>query len=249
MAHKEYIRKIPGSNTAILCIHGILSTPDYFNKLIERVPEEWSIYNILLDGHGKKVSDFSRASMKKWEVQVDELLKELSRGYENIMIVGHSMGTLFAIDAALHYPKVKMLFLLAVPLKIAPKISVFTNALRIAFERVPENNPIVVASRNAYSIAPDKRLWRYIAWIPRYLELFHKVSVVKKEYMQLEVPCYIIHSQKDEFISRKALTLIRENKKVKAIILKESTHNYYQQEDQRIVVSKFEEACNRIIDL
>ena len=139
------IRKIPGSNTAILCIHGILGTPDHFSELIKRVPDEWSIYNILLDGHGKNVKDFAITSMRKWENQVDELLKELSGEYENIMIVGHSMGTLLAIDSALKYPKVKMLFLLALPLRVAPKISVFTNALRVAFERVPEDKPIIMA--------------------------------------------------------------------------------------------------------
>ena len=70
MAHNEYIREVPGSDTVVFCIHGILGTPDQFNPLLNQIPEEWSVFNILLDGHGKKVQDFSGSSMQKWKGQV-----------------------------------------------------------------------------------------------------------------------------------------------------------------------------------
>ncbi len=70
MAHKEYRNIIPNSKTSILFIHGILGTPDHFSDFIKEVPPNWSIYNILLIGHGKTVNDFSNAIMDDWKNQI-----------------------------------------------------------------------------------------------------------------------------------------------------------------------------------
>ena len=64
--HKEFIKEAEGANTAILMIHGIFGTPRHFDDIISLVPDNWSVYNILLDGHGKGVKEFSRTSMAKW---------------------------------------------------------------------------------------------------------------------------------------------------------------------------------------
>ena len=63
--HKEYIREADHANTAILMIHGIFGTPRHFDDIVKLVPDNWSVYNILLDGHGKGVREFSRTSMVK----------------------------------------------------------------------------------------------------------------------------------------------------------------------------------------
>ena len=78
MKHKEFIRINDNSNTAILFIHGIVGTPNHFNDFVSLVPESFSAFNLLLDGHGKGVKDFSKTSMKKWETQVDSVVEELS---------------------------------------------------------------------------------------------------------------------------------------------------------------------------
>ena len=77
MAHTEYIREVPDSHTAILFLHGIIGSPDHFGFLLPRIPKSWSVYNLLLHGHGGSVRDFSRSSMAKWETQVNEVLSRL----------------------------------------------------------------------------------------------------------------------------------------------------------------------------
>ena len=64
MAHEPYFSVKEQADTAILMIHGILGTPDHFKPLLHLVPAEWSVYNILLDGHGKTVSHFANSSME-----------------------------------------------------------------------------------------------------------------------------------------------------------------------------------------
>ena len=171
MEHSEYIKEIRGSSTAILFIHGILGTPNHFNKFIDIVPEGWSVYNILLAGHGKGVDDFSAASMRQWKSQVSRQMEMLAAKYESIFIVGHSMGTLFAIDASSKYSeKVKGLFLLAVPLKPFVRLSAIKGLLKVIFNRVKSDDKIAAATEREYSLKPDKRLWKYGKWISNYLK-------------------------------------------------------------------------------
>ena len=121
MEHKEYIRIIPEADTAVLFVHGIVGTPNHFITqipLVDLVPENWSVYNVLLDGHGKGVEDFSRTSMKKWKEQVWRIFEQLAEEHDRVIIAAHSMGTLFAMQLAILHPeKVPFLFLVAVPMR------------------------------------------------------------------------------------------------------------------------------------
>ena len=35
MAHETYTRLVPGADTAVLCIHGILGTPNHFASFVD----------------------------------------------------------------------------------------------------------------------------------------------------------------------------------------------------------------------
>ena len=50
MEHKEYKRLVPGAETAILLVHGIVGTPDQFDRFIPLIPEGVSVWTLLLDG-------------------------------------------------------------------------------------------------------------------------------------------------------------------------------------------------------
>ena len=87
MEHKENKRIIKGASSAVLFIHGIIGTPNHFDRFIPLIPGDVSVHNILLDGHGNSVTDFSHTSMKKWESQVTDAVAELSKTHEKIYIV------------------------------------------------------------------------------------------------------------------------------------------------------------------
>lgn len=78
MEHTEIRRCVAGAENAVLFIHGIVGTPQHFAPLIPLVPEGWSLYNLLLDGHGGSVEAFSHTSMKKWRAQVSAAVEELA---------------------------------------------------------------------------------------------------------------------------------------------------------------------------
>ena len=244
MVHEEYVRIIPGADTAVLFIHGIVGTPNHFRDLIplvERVPEDYSVYNVLLDGHGKTVDDFARTSMKKWREQVWGVFKTLAKTHEHVILVGHSMGTLFSIQLAREYPeKVPFLFLLAVPLRPALRIRGVARVLRMVFGLTREDDPIAVATRDVCGVTTTRMLWKYLPWIPRFLELFREIYRAEKVMGALSVPCIAYQSQIDELVSNRSRRLLEKSGVMTVHNLENSTHFYYHPDDQRIILSDFE---------
>lgn len=244
MKHSEFKKEVTGSRTALLFIHGILGTPNHFKMFLGHVPKSRSAYGILLKGHGKTVDDFSAATMAMWKAQVKEKIEELSEQYDNIIIAAHSMGTLLAINASLAYPhKVKALFLLAVPLKVFVKPTAIKNSIRVIFNKVPMNDPIASAAKNAYSIAPDKRLWKYIRWSRNYLALFSEIRRTRNRIKSLSIPCRVFQSKKDELVSTASIKYLKQNEMIDLSVLERSGHYYYEKNDKSFLLKEFKSFC------
>lgn len=237
--HKEYKRIADPSDKAILFVHGILGTPDHFKQLMALLPEDISVYNILLDGHGKGVKDFSHASMKKWEAQVAAAVAELGRDHKEIRIVGHSMGTLLAIGQAAANPKITKLFLLAVPLKLALKPQMLTNTLRVYFNKIDPENEAQMAAKKCYGITDSKNILLYLGWVPRFLELFSKIRATRKLIGQITIPCFAFQSAKDEMVSRRSSALLQKDPAISVTELKNSGHYYYETKDLTLIEESF----------
>ncbi|MGN1001855.1 MAG: alpha/beta hydrolase, partial [Oscillospiraceae bacterium] len=217
MNNRAYIHVVPGADTAIVFLHGIVGTPDHFDVFLPLVPADWSVFNLLLDGHGGGVEDFAHTSMKKWEEQVSSLLDSLCGEYESIFICAHSMGTLFAIDGAIAHPdRVRELMLLGVPMRARLGGTAVKNSLRVVFGRVPEDDPVAQATKAACGVKTDRRLWKYAGWVPRYLELFAKIKETRAALPGLRVPCRAYQSAHDELVSPWAYTFLREQKNVES---------------------------------
>ena len=192
----------PASKTAILFCHGILGHPRHFDFLLPEVPGGWTVRNLLLPGHGGSAKDFGQSSMAKWQNCYWEALDELLETHDRVFLCGHSMGTLFALIAAaeqeyrqsndraalaLDLPflpapngTIDGLFLLAVPMGAAPRPISLWNCLKYALGLIREDDERAMALKHAASIPPEIKLWRYIPWIPRFLELFRLINHTRK---------------------------------------------------------------------
>ena len=152
--HSPFIRMGTGSN-AVLLIHGIAGSPGHFRDLIPAIPDSYSIYNILLDGHSGKVENFSHSSMTKWKAQVQTTLDDLFCQYEKVVIVAHSMGTLFAIRAAIDHPdRIPALFLLAVPTRPWVRLSTWLTSLQVAFGKLDTPAAQAMRGETALELTP-----------------------------------------------------------------------------------------------
>lgn len=231
MKHKEYKHIVPEAETAVLFIHGIAGTPNHFKDFLPLVPKEFSVYNILLDGHGGKTEDFSKTSMKKWENQVDFTVSDLLKAHKKIIIVAHSLGTLLAIEQAVKERRIEKLFLLAVPIKLFVKPIALFSAFRIYLGNVPESNEKLVAMKNCCGIELSKNLLKYLGWIPRFLELFGKIGETRKIIGNLKTDCMIFQSFGDELVSKKSIKYLEEKTSASINVLEKSGHYYYEKKD------------------
>lgn len=244
--HAEYIRISENKDTAVLMVHGIVGTPRYFDNIIPLFPEEWSIYNILLDGHGKKVEDFCQTSMVKWKAQVSERICDMEKEYDNIIIVAHSMGTLLSMDAALkNTGKIRKMLLFAVPLKPFVKPVALTQALKVVLKRVSEDKDTELAAKKQYSIEPDRRLWKYFGFIPRYVELLKLVKDVRGKVNEINVPCSVFICGNDEMVSVKSQKYLNSNPLFTNCFLEKSSHNWFCESDFEIVKKEIEKFLNK----
>lgn len=248
MSHSEYRRIVADADTAVLFLHGILGTPRHFDFLLPHVPEGWSVVSLLLDGHGAGVQEFSRTSMARWQAQVRQEVDTLLTQHKRLVIAAHSMGTLFAIQTAIAHPdRVAALFLLAVPIRIRPRMKALTPAVRIGLSLGADSPlPAVASARNACSITPDRRVWRYAGWAPRYVELFRTIREVADALPSLAVPTLALQSDGDELVSPAALRVLGRCPAVSLHRLPHSTHYAYDPVDQNRAVALFREMLGNL---
>ncbi|MBE6954677.1 MAG: alpha/beta fold hydrolase [Ruminococcaceae bacterium] len=242
MDHSAYERMVPGSKTAVLMIHGIAGTPAHFRHLIPVIPAEFSARSILLSGHGGKVTDMGKTNMNAWKRQVNEALQQLLSQHEKVYLVAHSMGTLFALRAAVEQPqRIAGLFLLAVPTRPHVRLSTMATSLRVAWGKVKETDTRALAMRDNTSIHIERNLFKYLTWVPRFLELFAEIASVKKLLPRLEVPCLTFQSHVDELVSIRSCNDLENHPYIHNTVLYHSGHFAYSEDDLQLL-------CHRLKD-
>lgn len=246
MGHASYIRQPDGSRYAVLMIHGICGTPRHFDCLLPYIPADWAVYNILLDGHGGDPQDFSHSSMKKWKAQAQHRLSELCKQYDTVIVMGHSMGTLLLLQEAAQYPQVKGMILLNSPLKPWVRAGMVVRLLRITFGCIDEANVWHTATRSASGVAFTKRIWLYLGFIPRYLELLKLCKQSQPLVSSIAIPCYACHSRFDELVSARSVPFFQDHPMIHHDMLEHSGHFYYAPEDLELIAAGIETLFNRI---
>lgn len=240
MKHREYVKICDDSTTAVIFLHGIVGTPNHFNEFISMMPNTFSVYNILLDGHGKGVADFSKTSMKKWEIQVSRVVEQLSETHKKIYIVAHSLGTLLAIEQAVKNKKISKLFLLAVPLRLSLKPKMLINSLKVYFDKIKPDDLEAIAAKECFGIEKDSNPFSYIGWIPRFFELFGKIRRTREMINELSTPCSVYQSVNDEMVSKKSIKYLKQNSYITVHELKSSGHYYYEKNDRDFLLTEFD---------
>lgn len=234
----DSVRIVENSRCAVLCVHGILGHPGFFDFLLPLVPRDWSVTNILLKGHGGSVKDFSAASMDEWKLQVAEAVAKLRGTHEKVLIVAHSMGTLFAVREAVA-GNVDALFLMNTPLKIRVTRRLLSTPLKVLSGNIKKEDRWTQAALEAYGIEQDVNLLHYLGWVPRYLELFAEIRSVRKIISRLTVRTQVYLSAHDEMVSPASAKLFKECHSVKVKVLPTSGHYYYSDSDTRMLQDDF----------
>lgn len=241
---EEYYRIIEDSNTAILCIHCLFGSPRYFNDYIDLVPEDWSIYNILLKGHGGTVEEYGEAGMRDWKKQVEGTYEELAGKYDHIYLLSHSLGTLFSITLANAHPdKIKGMFLLSAPTKPIMTPRMLLTAVRLLTRTTPEDDMVGLMAKEKYSVEVSANLFRYRKFPKNFVTLFQEIFAVRKHIGEITVPCWVVFSRHDELVLPSAVKYFENVKSAKVMMLEHSYHFYYTEEDYTYLKEQFAAFC------
>lgn len=97
--HKFSCCHAAGADTVLLFIHGIVEGPAQFRPLFRAAERRGiSAVSLLLPGHGSDGRAFARSRMRQWQEYVDAAAAHLRRRYPHVVLVGHSMGGLLAME-------------------------------------------------------------------------------------------------------------------------------------------------------
>ena len=82
-----------GSRKAVLMIHGYPTTPAMYAYAAKRMKEEgYDVYAPLIPTFGADWHDFQKTSFSSWYGWIEEYYENLEKEYENVFIIGISMG-------------------------------------------------------------------------------------------------------------------------------------------------------------
>lgn len=214
---------------AVLFVHGILGDSRFFDFLLPSVPSNYESHALTLAGHGGDALSFSRASMEQWRRQVDEAVADLRERYERVVIVAHSMGTLFAIRQAVKN-RADAIFLLNPPLRLRLTSRLFATPVRVMLGHA--SNPVTEAARDAYGVSLDYNPLHYYAWPCRYLELFAEIRQVRDMVGRLICRTVVFVAGRDEMVSPKSAAYFADLADCRLTLLPASGHYYYTPSDR-----------------
>lgn len=236
--HRPYTRIVKNAETAVLFIHGIVSTPQHFEKMIARLPENCSVMNLLLAGHGGTARDFCHGSMALWQMQVDSALTYLAMGHRRVLMVGHSMGTLLAMRSALRYPGcTSAMLLLDTPLRIRVTPMAVVNSLHLGLRLPLPENQEFLAARDSFGVEPTRNPFAYLGWLKRYEELFRLSTRMRGEFGALNVPCVAFQSRKDEMVAPSSAALLQTNPYCHVEMMEHAYHFWYAPEEEERIMT------------
>lgn len=243
----EYYRLIEGSKSGVLFVHCMFGSPKYYNDYIDLVPEDWSIHNVLLVGHGGSVREYGSTTMDDWKKRVYDEFERMCGLYENVYIVSHSLGTLFSIRLAKQHPeKLKGLFLLSTPVRPIVTFRMMKTVAKVIMDLDTTNDKIAQSGKERYSLLMTKNLFDFVWCIPNFISLLKEIFEVRKYIKDVEVPCWAVFSKHDELVRSSAQEYFREVENAKIIMLEHSYHFYYRGNDYTYLQEQFVEFCETI---
>jgi len=232
--HAPFFQMNPEHKGLVIFIHGFMGSSKQFDSLMDAAYKHgYSIDALLLPGHGGSVKKFSTGTYERWQNYVDSEVEHYSQEYDKIILVGHSMGGLLAINASIKFPdKICCLFVITCPF-IITSFSFYALKVRLqqAFSRM--DNPIKAAYLKNSSVALTPNLmW---GTIKPYMEFKKLMRAARDVLPEVKVPINAVYSSADELTSIKSLKVLRTeliNAPLKEMILFDSLHAYYTEIDQ-----------------
>ncbi len=188
-------------NVGLLLIHGFTGSASEMSLLGNFLHEEgYSVYAPLLKGHGLTPEDMAKTNKDDWWNSVlegYELLK--SKGYDQIVAVGLSMGGILALKLALERKLIGVIPM-AAPIFVHDKMIglsrwiKYVRAYQIKQKKSDEIEEYLVSYDRTPIVCVES--------------LNHLIREVKRDLEKIEIPIQIMQGKKDETVVTKSAVYI-----------------------------------------
>lgn len=235
--HAARFLESPAKKGLVVFIHGIMGSPRHFDILADYIFQQgYSAASLLLPGHGCSAREFASGTAELWENHVVAEIEKLSREYSDILLVGHSMGGLLALNAAVRLSgHVQGVIVIASPFRLAI-FSAKANISRLKFIFSSKSNPIKAASIAVLSIkASPSLLWHIFK---PFFELKKLMRSTERMLPDVRTHVTAIYSRSDELVSLSSLDVLRSGLSGAAfeqIILSDASHGYYPEKERALI--------------
>lgn len=196
---ESYFVKGKDKKVAFLLLHGLSSTPDDFRFLKEYFEKKKiAMYAPLFRGHGTSVFDLANTGWRDWYSDCEHTYSKLKRlGYENIYVVGNSMGGNLAFMLAKDHPEIKGIISLGTPIyfkshniveSLHPIYNFFVDFYRKSY---PKDMLPLVSGKIHYKYFPVNKMG----------DMLRIMAMTRIYLRKLRMPILIVQSSGDNYVS------------------------------------------------
>jgi len=195
----------------VLIIHGFTATLESVEALRKPLQEMGIPVSIpLLAGHGAPSPDaLHGVGWEAWLKDAELAFRDFSLEVERVIVIGHSMGALLALNLAVRHPKQVDSLILATPaLRL---VSLFAPGRPLHFAA-----PLVSMIIKKWDLKSDLQELRprcqapHYAWVPTeaILSLFELIERTESLLDQVNVPFMILHNRKEATVLPQSATML-----------------------------------------
>ncbi|AGB40735.1 esterase/lipase [Halobacteroides halobius DSM 5150] len=187
-------------NKACLIIHGFTGTPAHMRQLGEFLYQkgDYTVSGILLPGHGTSMEDMEESTWRDWLQAAREEYERLDQAYDQVYVMGLSMGGALTLLLAEEY-NVDKIIPIAAPIKIFDKKAYLAPILKYfkRFEHWEESE-----EKDKYDIG-------YLGMpVKSIQDLLKLMRLAKQDLGQIDSPALIVQSYQDETVKPISAKLI-----------------------------------------
>lgn len=225
----------------VVFIHGHMGCAKQFSAIVSGM-KDVDCTCVTLPGHEADIKSFLKTNRKDWQRCVAALLEQLRQEYDDIILVGHSMGGLLSINAAISCPDhIKAIVAIALPLRI--KITYRGLKIRSRMVSKPNaNEGKDVSAARAHNGVSGITMRNAILLLPNLNELLILMRHTRRSIPALTVPLVVINSRNDEIVSARSIDAVKKSlPSARVIALERSSHFWISDEDTACIVDTINE--------
>jgi len=229
-----------GNKGIVIFIHGFMGSPGQFAGYAKIVHQHGlSAAALLLPGHGGSAKDFGTGTFELWQGHVNSEIERFFQSYSDIWLVGHSMGGLLSINAAVKYSKhVRGIFVIACPFRLTT-LSLHSLKIRLIQIFAGKKNPIKATYLGRAGVPVSPRLIWNTASPAKELRMRLMPAAINN-LANVRIPVLAVYSTSDELTSIRSLETLKSGlsgTQFEQIVLTDSLHGYYP-EHERVIIEK-----------